>query len=57
MAHDHSNPDTNTHVHIHRTKSRCTFNLLADLGEVGHPFEDFGVSCLVSMRGLQTRGS
>lgn len=33
-----------------------TFNLSADLGEVRHPFEDFGVSCLFRMRGLQRHG-
>lgn len=31
----------------------ATFNLPADLSEVRHPLENFGVSCLVSMRGLQ----
>lgn len=29
-----------------------TFDLPADLGEVRHPLEDFGVRCLVSVRGL-----
>lgn len=45
------------HTHTHKCTgktSRCrTFNLPADLCEVGHPFEDFGVSGLVSMRRLQ----
>lgn len=48
---------TRTHnTHIHSKVSGCTFNLPADLGEVSHPLEDFGVRCLVSMRGLQRRG-
>lgn len=57
MAHRHSNPDTHTLTHkctfAGKGASGRTFNLPADLSEVGHPFEDFGVSCLVSMRGLQ----
>lgn len=41
-------------MQIHRKgkQSGPTFDLPADLGQVGHPFEDFGVSCLVSVRGL-----
>lgn len=34
-------------------KRSCTFNLPADLGQVSHPFEDLGVSCLICMRRLQ----
>lgn len=59
MAHRHSNPDTHTHSHkcsfTGKRASGSTFNLPADLGEVGHPFEDFGVGRLVSVRGLQTQ--
>lgn len=52
---------THTHTHTHKCSftgkraSGSTFNLPADLGEVGHPFEDFGVGRLVSVRGLQTQ--
>jgi len=48
-----------THTHTHKCtftgkRAGCsTFNLPADLCEVGHPFEDFGVRCLVSVRGLR----
>lgn len=50
--------DTLNPTHTHKCtftgkRASGTFNLPADLGEVGHPFEDFRVSCLVSMRGLQ----
>lgn len=44
---------THTHTHTGKRASGSTFNLSADLGKVSHPFEDFRVRCLVSMRGLQ----
>lgn len=43
-------------VHVASTSGQggtaLTFDLSADLGEVRHPLEDFGVRCLVSVRGL-----
>lgn len=44
---------SSTHECMPTAKSSCTFNLPADLGQVSHPFEDLGVSCLVCMRRLQ----
>lgn len=50
----HTHENTQAHTQTLKGERGCgsTFNLPADLGEVGHPLEDFGVSCLVSMRGL-----
>lgn len=46
-------PTSKTQMHKAKRASGFTFNLPADLSEVSHPLEDFWVSCLVSMRGLQ----
>lgn len=37
------------------THLRLTFKLFTDFGEVGHPLQDFGISCLVSMRWLKMK--
>lgn len=37
------------------TQSGLTFKLFTDFGEVGHPLQDFGISCLVSMRWLEIK--
>lgn len=48
---------SSTHECMPTAKRSCTFNLPADLGQVSHPFEDLGVSCLICMRRLQRGGT